>query len=87
MPGVLRQGADVTGGKNTVGSPNVLVNGSPAVRIGDAVEPHGIGSHRNPVMATGSATVSVNGIPLCRAGDKANCGHASGPGSGDVNAG
>jgi hypothetical protein len=87
MPGVIRQNADVAGGKNTVGSPNVLVNNKAAVRIGDAVQPHGRGSHRNPVMATGSGTVFVNNIPLCRAGDVANCGHASGPGSDNVSAG
>lgn len=87
MPGVIRQSADVTGGKNTVGSPNVLVNNKPAVRIGDAVQPHGRGSHRGPVMAAGSGTVFVNNIPLCRAGDVANCGHAAGPGSDSVSAG
>ena len=87
MPGVIRQNADVTGGKNIVGSPNVLVNNIPAVRIGDAVDPHGRGSHNNPVMATGSGTVFANNIPLCRSGDIANCGHAAGPGSSNVNAG
>jgi uncharacterized Zn-binding protein involved in type VI secretion len=87
MPGVIRKSADVTGGKNTVGSPNVLVNNSAAVRIGDSVEPHGRGSHRGPVMAEGSGTVFVNNIPLCRTGDVANCGHASSPGSNNVFAG
>ncbi len=84
MPGVLRRESDVTGGKNTVGSPNVFVNDKAAVRIGDAIEPHGRGSHRNPVMSTGSNTVFVNNIPLCREGDSANCGHKGAPGSSNV---
>ena len=87
MPGILRQSIDVTGGTNAIGSPNVFVNDKPAVRIGDAVEPHGRDSHRNPVMAAGSGTVFVNSISVCREGDIANCGHSGSPGSGNVNAG
>ena len=87
MPGVLKSSVSVTGGTNTVGSPNVSVNGKPAVRIGDAIQPHGRSPHNNAVMSTGSATVFVNGIPLCRDGDTANCGHTASGGSGDVIAG
>jgi uncharacterized Zn-binding protein involved in type VI secretion len=87
MPGVLRKSVDAAGGQNTVGSPNVFVNDTSAVRIGDSITPHGRGAHGNPVMAAGSGSVFVNGIPLCRSGDVANCGHVAGPGSGNVNAG
>lgn len=87
MPGILRQNVDVTGGKNAVGSPTVFVDNKPAVRIGDSVQPHGRGSHNNPVMAVGSPTVFVNNIPVCREGDAANCGHKGSPGSSTVFAG
>jgi uncharacterized Zn-binding protein involved in type VI secretion len=84
MPGVLRQSTDITGGKNTVGSPTVFVNNKSAVRIGDAIEPHGRGSHRSAVMAAGSGTVFANNISVCRNGDIANCGHEGTPGSSNV---
>jgi uncharacterized Zn-binding protein involved in type VI secretion len=81
---MLKSTVDVTGGQNTVGSPNVTVNGKPAVRIGDSIQPHGRSPHNNAVMATGSRTVFVNGIPACRGGDLANCGHRSTSGSDNV---
>ena len=87
MPGMLKLTVDVTGGKNVVGSPNVLVNEKPAIRIGDSILPHGRGSHSKAVMATGSGTVFVNNIPACRGGDIADCGHVSSSGSGNVIAG
>jgi uncharacterized Zn-binding protein involved in type VI secretion len=87
MPGMLKSTVDVTGGKNVVGSPNVIVNDKPAVRIGDSILPHGRASHSKAVMATGSSTVFVNSIPACRGGDIADCGHVSSSGSGNVIAG
>jgi uncharacterized Zn-binding protein involved in type VI secretion len=84
MPGVIRKSVDTAGGKNSVGSPNVFVNNTSAVRVGDAIESHGRREHGNPIMGAGSATVFVNGIPLCRSGDVANCGHVAGPGSANV---
>lgn len=85
MAGVLRAGIDVAGGTILTGSPTVLVNGAPAVRIGDVVAAHGLPPHSPaPVMTTGSATVLVNGIPLCRTGDIASCGDAGAPGSATV---
>lgn len=87
MPGVLKSSVSVAGGTNTVGSPTVSINGKPAVRVGDAIQPHGRSPHNNAVMATGSATVFVNGIPLCRDGDVASCGHVASGGSSDVNCG
>lgn len=86
MPGITRQGQDAAGGTNVAGSGNVFVNGTGAVRIGDAVAGHGPGPHGGPVMTAGSGTVFVNGIPVCRAGDAASCGHPA-SGSGNVFAG
>lgn len=83
MPGAARQGQDSAGGTIAAGSPDVIVNGSPLARIGDAVQGHGDPPHAGPTMATGSQNVIVNSIPACRAGDTATCGHAA-TGSGDV---
>jgi uncharacterized Zn-binding protein involved in type VI secretion len=87
MPGIARDaGVDVAGGAIIQGSPDVIVNGAPAVRIGDAIAGHGRGPHAGPVMASGSGSVIVNGIGVCRAGDSATCGHTA-SGSSDVIAG
>lgn len=83
MPGAVRQSQDSAGGTLVAGSPNVITNGTPQVRIGDAVAGHAPGAHAGPVMAEGSPNVIVNGIPACRAGHKATCGHPA-SGSGDV---
>jgi uncharacterized Zn-binding protein involved in type VI secretion len=83
MPGIVRQGQDTAGGTEAAGSPDVIANGSPVVRIGDAVAGHGDGPHAAPSMAAGSGDVFANGIGVCRAGDSATCGHAA-SGSGDV---
>ena len=83
MPGIARKDTDAAGGTDIVGSPDVFVENKPAVRIGDAVQGHGPGTHGGPVMATGSGTVFVNGIAVCREGDVANCGHPT-SGSGTV---
>jgi uncharacterized Zn-binding protein involved in type VI secretion len=53
------------------GSPNVLINGLPAVRLGDLVGPHpfhGCGPDLS-VLTTGSPTVLINGVPAGRIGD------------------
>jgi uncharacterized Zn-binding protein involved in type VI secretion len=86
MPGVTRMSIDTAGGQLVQGSPNVIINGQPAVRLNDAVAGHGLGPHANPVMAMGLATVIVNGLPICRQSDQATCGHAA-TGSPDVFAG
>lgn len=83
MPGAARQGQDSAGGTIAAGSPNVIVNGSPLARIGDAVTGHAPGSHAGPTMAAGSPDVICNSIPACRAGDAATCGHPA-TGSSDV---
>ena len=84
MPGAIRMGIDSAGGILTSGSSTVLINGAPAVRVGDTVAPHGLPPHTAAVMVSGSATVLVNGIPLCRTGDLASCGDAAAPGSSTV---
>jgi uncharacterized Zn-binding protein involved in type VI secretion len=86
MPGIARKNQDTAGGSIIGGSSNVLVNGSGAVRVGDAVAGHGLGVHAGPVMAAGSSTVFVNGISVCRAGDPATCGDPA-TGSSNVFAG
>jgi uncharacterized Zn-binding protein involved in type VI secretion len=83
MPGAARQGKDSAGGTIAAGSPDVIVNGSPVARIGDAVSGHGDPPHAGPTMAAGSGTVFANGIPVSRAGDAATCGHPA-SGSSDV---
>lgn len=59
-------------GTNSIGSPNVFINGKPAHRQGD------IGSTNCPHGGTftsviGSSSVFVNGKPLTRIGDTTNC--------------
>lgn len=83
MPGAARQGQDSAGGTIAAGSPDVIVNGSPVARIGDAVSGHGDPPHAGPTMAAGSGSVFANGIGVSRAGDSATCGHPAG-GSSDV---
>ncbi|WP_147112937.1 PAAR domain-containing protein [Tateyamaria sp. syn59] len=68
------------------GSPDVEINGIPALRQGDAVAPHGCGKckpHGRSVSG-GSPTVFVNGRPLARVGDSIDCGGSVAAGSGDV---
>ena len=70
------------------GSPDVLVNGIPAVRVGDAYAAHGCPSCPAPshgrALAQGSPTVLINGRPAGRIGDAIDCGGAAAAGSGDV---
>ena len=87
MPGILREGIDAAVGIITSGSPDVFINGAPAVRIGDTVASHGQDAHSDATMAQGSSTVFVNGIPICRAGDAATCGDVGESGSSDTFAG
>lgn len=83
MSGAARANQDTAGGTIIQGSSNVITNGNPQVRIGDAVQPHGKGPHSAPKMSQGSSTVLVNGIGASRAGDSATCGHPA-TGSGTV---
>jgi uncharacterized Zn-binding protein involved in type VI secretion len=83
MPGVARVGdagqVHCSGFTMATGSPNVLINGRPAVRVGDLTTVHkkpdgeGCTPHVARVSA-GSSSVFVNGRPLARIGDPiANC--------------
>lgn len=86
MPGAARIG-DIASGHDCFpetpaisGSPDISINGQPALRVGDEFEihpctcpgsPHGV--HKRKV-AEGSSTVSFNGKPAARIGDKSGCG-------------
>ena len=55
------------------GSPNVIINGSGAVRLGDLVGPHtrrGCGGLDTSLLTSGSLTVIINGQPAGRIGDQ-----------------
>ncbi len=76
-----RQGDPTThGGVITGGSPQVLIGGQPAARMGDshscpAANPGGA-PHVGGPITTGSTTVLIGGQPAARQGDAAAC---SGP--------
>lgn len=62
--------------KITAGSPDVFIDGVPAARVGDPLEPHD--KPNNPPhprkIASGSSTVLVNGKPLAITGGAVDCG-------------
>lgn len=66
-------------------SPDVNIDGIPAVRKGDAYAPHGCPSCPAPVhprsLSGGSGTVFINGKPAGRVGDDISCGGAADAGS------
>lgn len=74
MPKAARKGDRAIHGNSTLaavqGSPNVFINGQPAVRVGDVYQ-----SEAHPA-SSGSATVNINGKPAVRIGDSVG-GHAS----------
>jgi uncharacterized Zn-binding protein involved in type VI secretion len=79
---VLRVGVDSAVGLITgVISTKTTVGGNPIVCVGAAVASHGVGSHANATMATGSAKTTANGAAVCGAGDTATCGDAGTGGS------
>lgn len=74
-------------GPAIVGSPNVLINGFPALRLGDAGFHAGCCGPNTWIATQGSATVLINGSGAHRQGDHAQ--HCGGigvliTGSGDV---
>lgn len=97
MPGITRLGDSCTGhahcfppSPTVAASSDVIVNGSGAVRVGDAYAIHGSCSDHSPhggAAAAGSGTVIVNGSGVHRIGDSRSCGGAASGGSGDVIAG
>ncbi|MEZ6854775.1 type VI secretion system PAAR protein [Halodesulfovibrio aestuarii] len=74
--------------KVTAGSGDVFIDGQPAARVGDPLEPHD--KPNNPkhgrTIATGSSTVFINGKPAALTGGKISCGGVT-IGSGTVNIG
>lgn len=71
------------------GSPDVEINGLPALRLGDAFAPHDKPKHppHPRALAAGSGTVEINGKPAGRVGDAIDCGGVIDSGSGDVEIG
>jgi len=69
--------SDITTGHGcyapTVGvtaSPNVMINGLPAHKVGDTFTPHSCGTDVHPDVATvGSTKVIINGTAAMRLGD------------------
>jgi uncharacterized Zn-binding protein involved in type VI secretion len=59
------------------GVPNVLINGLPAVCVGDmhaCAMPPPVGPHPPSPIAMGSVTVMIGGRPAARMGDICGCG-------------
>jgi len=82
------QGTDHQGFPPTpviVGSPNVLIDGKPVARVGDALAPHSKPKHppHPRAIASGSSTVLINGIPAAVTGGTITCGGVT-IGSGSV---
>ncbi|MFA9394637.1 MAG: type VI secretion system PAAR protein [Halodesulfovibrio sp.] len=74
--------------KVTAGSSDVFIDGLPAARVGDPLEPHDKPNHpkHGRAIATGSSTVFINGRPAALTGGKIDCGGVT-IGSGTVNIG
>lgn len=70
----------------TSGSPDVSINGKPAVRVSDTYASHGCGvcAPHGRALAAGSATVSMNGLASGRIGDAIDCGGVAATGSPNV---
>lgn len=69
-------------------SPDVDIDGIPAVRQGDAYAPHACAGCPAPEhprsLSVGSGSVYINGRPAGRVGDAISCGGAADAGSGTV---
>lgn len=72
----------------TGASPDVTIDGIPAVRQGDAYAPHGCPSCPEPPhprhLSGGSGSVFINDRPAGRVGDPISCGGMAKTGSGTV---
>ncbi len=62
--------------RGTEASPNVTIDGIPAMRQGDAFESHACPdeSEHSRTLAGGSGSVFINGKPAGRMGDTISCG-------------
>jgi uncharacterized Zn-binding protein involved in type VI secretion len=56
------------------GSKDVFIEGIPAHRVGDKIQPHCCHGCHPSTSAKGSPTVYINGVALMRVGDSADCG-------------
>ncbi|HCW91474.1 MAG TPA: type VI secretion system PAAR protein, partial [Marinobacter sp.] len=67
------------------GSPDVMVDGKPAARVGDQLAMHSKPFHppHPRTIAEGSSTVMINGVPAAITGGKVSCGGVT-IGSGSV---
>ncbi len=70
------------------GSPTIFIDGSPASRQGDALDPHSKPKHppHPRSISGGSSTVMFDGKPAARVGDPIDCGGVL-AGSSTVNVG
>lgn len=96
MTSAARKGDKTTGPSNhpwmqapaIEGSPNVIINGKPAVRVGDHFASHSLPfppiMPHDSVAAQGSKTVFVNGKALSRIGDQTSCSDIIAEGSPNV---
>lgn len=91
MPAASRKGDQCSGHgcfpprPSTSGSPNVFINGIPALRQDDTYATHCCGDSCHPgKQSSGSSTVFVNGKPLARVGDSVSCGSVTAQGSSNV---
>ncbi len=68
------------------GSPNVIINGRLAGRVGDHYSTHGCVSHpgHQDVISAGSSKVVINGKPAARVGDAVSIGGTVQDGSDNV---
>lgn len=81
--GDMSAGADDPPTAAQSGSPDVIINGKDAMRVGDPYVPHGGGPHSRSV-SSGSSVVIVNGQKAARIGDDLDCGDVIAEGSPDV---
>lgn len=67
-------------------SPNVIINGRGAGRVGDTYSPHACIVHpaHSGNIASGSASVFINARAAGRIGDPVSCGGSVAQGSGNV---
>jgi uncharacterized Zn-binding protein involved in type VI secretion len=71
--------------QNAEASPNVLINGRGAHRVGDGWESHCCGKAcHGGALAAGSSSVLINGRGAGRIGDPVSCGSRVATGSADV---
>ena len=89
MPAIVRLG-DMCSGHgcfpsrmSVSASWDVLIEGIPAIRVGDLWESHGcsVCAPHDAMQASGSPNVKINGIPVARIGDALSCGSTNLTGS------